>query len=374
VSVPGRRADTDAKWARDVEARLRGLDTRISRVSESTRELAERSDKLPSPWQIGAVSRADILASVNDPDNLEEGPHSLIAEILSGKWLDLGGVIGNLASTWTALWEAFTGTSAGGSDKSLGDLFDAASQVSTHATEAIARLEEIGEATNTTVAYIGDIQDMVTVARALLVTLAPADGRRTHDINEAIPSSANLTYTMPSIRPPVYTGQTRGDIYYTPIVVDRNGWVDRLRWIVGADVTPFSLDYYEVALCVYNPDNGDIEKVWGSGNIKDTAANTTTLTEAEIAMGINQACRPGQILFFAHQQVAPGLLQNTRALAAVPAGRVARPSSLLLDAACYIAEGHLTGIPSSIALSSLTKSNRFIPWGAVSVVTEEPTP
>src|SRR4029077_6484294 len=147
--------------------------------------------------------------------------------------------------------------------------------------------------------------------------------------------------------------------------------VERIRWIVGSDTGIFAIDYYEIALCVYNPATGRIDKVWGSGNIKDGVANTTTLREVEINMGLTQQCTPGQILFVAHQQTASGLLQETRTFGAAPWGKVGRPDELLLDAACYTIS-FSQGIPSSIFLSSLAKENRFLPWPAVSATAVPP--
>jgi hypothetical protein len=239
----------------------------------------------------------------------------------------------------------------------------------TEHTEAITTLEQITAAMGTTVAYVGDLQDMVTVARSQLVSIGPYGAKSVDVVNPFSVLDLNFGFTMPAHKPTITLGSSTGTIYYTPVVVDRVGTVDRIRWFAGADTSIFSIDYYEIALCAYNPSNGNIEKVWGSGNIKDGVANTTTLSEVEIPMGINQTTTPGQILFVAHQQVAPGLFQAARMFAAAPYGKIGRPNNLLLNAACYTRPGNTQGIPSSIPLSILTKENRFIPWAAVSVVT-----
>lgn len=239
----------------------------------------------------------------------------------------------------------------------------------TEHTAAIADLDTITSAMNTTAAYLGDQQDMVTVPRCLL-TAVGANGLRSAEIG--IPINIALygslaTNVLPIIYPKIYFGATRGDIYWSPIVVDRRGIIDKLRWIVGADSSIFSIDYYEVALCVYNPANGNVEKVWGSGNIVDGVSDTSDLKEVEVAMGLSQHVTPGQILFVAHQQVGPGIGQSPRAFAAVPQAGIGRPSSLLLDAGSYRKNNYTQGIPSSISLSSLTRENGFIPWAGVSV-------
>ena len=177
---------------------------------------------------------------------------------------------------------------------------------------------------------------------------------------------------MPTYKPDsTFTiGTATSYVDYTPIVVDRAGTVEKLRWIVGADASIFSINAYYMALCVYNPATGNVEKVWDSGDIKSGVADTSTLQEVEIDMGIDQECAPGQILFVAHMQLAPGALQSSRSFAAVPQAGIARPSTLLLDASSYRSPSRQTSIPSSISFASLTRVNSRIPWAAVSVDTE----
>lgn len=240
-------------------------------------------------------------------------------------------------------------------------------------TEAIANLELVSAAVTTTPAYVSDIEDMATVPRFAVSSTAFGGSRpkfidilTTPDVGGG-GGAISVHYRVPAtIRPDVVVGSSQGHIYYTPIVVDRNGTVGKMRWIVGADTSIFSIDYYEMALCVYNPANGNLEKVWGSGNIKDAEASTTTIGEVVIDMGISQTCQPGQILFAAHQQTAPGVLQTARRLAVAPSVDTARADTLL-DACCYVAVSHSQGIPSSISFASLTGENRFIPWTSVSV-------
>lgn len=258
------------------------------------------------------------------------------------------------------------------------DIFQGIPVKLTEHTEAIARLDDIAAAANTTVAYVGDLQDMVTVPRSQLVCTS-VEGAKGQNILSEVDvgtrtSGGDVTAlndlwvrAMPYVRP-----AADGDILYVPIVTDRHGIPDMIRWIGGTDNSIFSGTYYEVALCGYNPTNGNIEKVYGSGNIKDTYANTSTLSEIQIDMGLDeediaQRIKPGQLLFWSHQQYANGFGQSARSIAAAPQANVARPSGLLLDAACYVAPNYSQGIPSSISFASLTRENRFIPWGAVSV-------
>lgn len=242
-------------------------------------------------------------------------------------------------------------------------------QTLTEHTEAIANLDTIAAAMRTTQAYVGDMQDMVSVPRCLLSVTGP-QGYKCWE--NGVPMTLVLggqlnTNVLPVIYPRTYPFQTKGDIIYAPIVVDRFGIIDKIRWIVGADSSIFSIDFYETALCVYNPTNGNVEKVWSSGNIVDGVANTSDLQEVEVAMGLSQHVTPGQILFVAHQQVGPGIGQSSRAWAAAPQAYIGRPSSLLLDAAAYRANEYSQGIPSSIALADLGRENGWIPWAGVSV-------
>ena len=239
----------------------------------------------------------------------------------------------------------------------------------TEHTDAIATLTGVDPAMPTTAAYVGDLQDMVSVPRSQLVVTG-LSSRKSQDVcndYSILAALALKTTVLPVIYPNIFTGHTTGTIYYTPIVVDRHGYVGKLRWIVGADTSIFSIDYYEIALCVYNPANGNVEKVWGSGNIVDGVANTSDLKEVEIDMGLTQTVTPGQLLFVAHQLVGPGLAQQPRAFAAAPQAGIGRPSSLLLDAASYWKSAYSEGIPSSISFASLSRENAYIPWAGVSV-------
>jgi hypothetical protein len=271
----------------------------------------------------------------------------------------------------------------------VGAAADQISEWATAQTEAIANLEEIIAAVNTTPAYVSDLDDMATVPRFAVSTVALQTSSTPPKYTDILDymqvnggSIARLHYRItPTILPEVTLFSSLGHIYYTPIVADRIGIVEKIRWIVGSDTSIFSIDYYEVALCVYNPATGNIEKVWGSGNIKDAEADVgnpgTPPAEALITMlvaglPINQQCTPGQVLFFAHQQTAPGGLQSPRRLAVAPVPNMDR-NVPLLDAWCYVAEDHTQGIPSSISLASLTRENRFIPYGAVTVSAVPPS-
>ncbi|QOC56035.1 minor tail protein [Gordonia phage Clown] len=245
--------------------------------------------------------------------------------------------------------------------------------------EAIADLGDIEPVSPVTPAYAADIDDMPTCSRDDLIRWVAASHTHgagsysasltTGDVTGASAgTTVSLSATPATYKPSAPTSLSAvAPVDYTPIIVDRNGVVKKLRWRVGNDTALFSIDAYYMALCVYNPDTGNIEKVWDSGNIKDGVANTTTLTEVAVDMGIDQECTPGQVLFVAHQQIAPGVLQEARTYACKPqAGVAARPGQLL-DACYYRTPGNVGSIPSSVSLASLSRRNDCIPWGAVSV-------
>ena len=247
----------------------------------------------------------------------------------------------------------------------------------TEHTEAIIDLQDVQTAMNTTVAYVGDEQHMVSVPRFALSigtisgSSSPPKSRNLLDAVEFVTVGYYHHATLPVIRPATVSGDTRGTIYYIPIIADRYGKVVGVTWVGGADISIFSIDYYEVALCALNPLTGNIEKAWSSGNIRDAEASTTTISELFIEVDTVQRCSPGQILFVATQQVAPGLLQGGRSIGAVPQASIQRLAAPILDAWCYRAPNHSLGIPSSMNFASLTRENRFIPWAGLKVDTSE---
>ena len=197
-----------------------------------------------------------------------------------------------------------------------GDDFDPWASISnswTEHTEAIATLEEIA-ALNSSPAYLADIQDMVTVPRRDCACYGEELVPYT-DILAGIqcPFTTHYHYLNTSvIRPKVVIGESKGTIYYTPVIVDRIGALMGIRWMTGPDYL-FSIDYYEMALCALNTSSGNVVKLWGSGNIKDgLPAGPGGLFEAYIEFDFDppQITTPGQILFVAHQQTAPEVCSN----------------------------------------------------------------
>lgn len=304
------------------------------------------------------------------------------------------GMLGGFVDVGSAIGAAITNIVAAITSISNGDLIDLSNFFGDSAARldeieaSIANLELVAATYPSTPAYISGIQDMATCARQSLVTqnvsvsvsvasggsMSCADAAHSHSGHtHSSTQSVSVTAVTPTYKPAITfsLSESKAPVDYTPIVVDRRGTVDKMRWIAGADTSIFSIDAYYIALCIYNPDTHNIEKVWDSGNIKDGVANTTTLQEVEVSMGISQECTPGQVLYIAHQQIAPGAFQAARSFACALQGGVARPSSLApLDGATFRTASDQTSIPSSYPAGSLLRINTRIPWGAVSVLPE----
>jgi hypothetical protein len=274
----------------------------------------------------------------------------------------------------------------------LGDLADLAgwalgvqTAITTN-TEAIAALQDIAPASPVTPAYVADIDDMASCGRGELIRWAVDVDANQLQHRHSIPSSgSNTGYENPNITTsvtvspvtPLFTPEVQkdpvgigGKVYYWPVVADRKGHASLLHWNVGEDTSLFDIVEYNMALCAYNPSNGNIEKVWDSGNIASTLAATTTPQEAEINMALTEeqgAVTPGQILFVAHRQRAQGLLMTPRSIAYAPRTTRQRPASMILRAPSYVTSAFYTGIPSSIALTSLTHVLTRLPWSGIKV-------
>ncbi|AWN04232.1 minor tail protein [Gordonia phage Sour] len=365
---PGKTPRTDAEWARLVTQRLSRLeDAQTVRLG---------------PWVLSSREGA-LLATSASGETLSLGsPSSVDEEAVQGIIRSSGFVTSEqVAEQVSPLQQQVTdqGNSITNIFEDLTDLFTSAQTQQGQIDAAIARLDEIAATSPVTPAYAADIDDMPTCSRDDLIRWVAASHTHgagsysasltTGDVTGASAgTTVSLSATPATYKPSAPTSLSAvAPVDYTPIIVDRNGVVKKLRWRVGNDTALFSIDAYYMALCVYNPDTGNIEKVWDSGNIKDGVANTTTLTEVAVDMGIDQVCTPGQVLFVAHQQIAPGVLQEARTYACKPqAGVAARPGQLL-DACYYRTPGNVGSIPSSVSLASLSRRNDCIPWGAVSV-------
>ena len=254
------------------------------------------------------------------------------------------------------------------------------------AQNAVADLSTIVAAARATAAYTGNYNDMVTVPRWGLIPYVTgtgsvtvsgttgsggaSGGSHTHSFNDGS-HSHTIQRSIPKFTPSVnkFGSPGLGITYYTPIVVDRTGNLDKFRFITGADSSLFGIDAYYVALMVYDIPAGKFRTLWNPGNIKD--AMSSSLSEVSISMGLTGAAAaltPGQILIAAHQQSAPGLAQTARSVAWVPQSGVARTNDVLLPGAYWSSPSAEAGIPSEVNVSGLNSNNDGIPWYAVSVL------
>ena len=254
------------------------------------------------------------------------------------------------------------------------------------AQNSVTDLSAIVAAARATAAYTGNYNDMVTVPRWGLipyitdmgsVTISgttgsggASGGAHKHSFNDGS-HSHTLTRSIPKFTPDVtkLTSPGTGKVYYTPIVVDRVGTLDKFRFITGADSSLFGIDAYYVALMVWDIPAGKFRTLWNPGNIKDSMGSS--LSEVSISMGLSGAAAtltPGQILIAAHGQTAPGLAQTARSVAWVPQAGVARTNDALLPSCYWVSNSNMGGIPAEVNLSSLSSQNDGIPWYAVSVL------
>lgn len=236
---------------------------------------------------------------------------------------------------------------------------------------AIQQLENLLSASAPTPAWVSNLTDMASVPRALLMPVvtdtASAGSMSCSDASHSHSGHTHGVNTgMPSYKPTANNvlDNSTGSIYFTPIIADRTGKLDKLRFITGPDSLLYSIDEYYLALFGYNPMNGNLEKLWQSDNLKNSIGDDRA--EIEISMGLNATVQPAQILFVAHMQRQPLLGGSTRRVAAVLQPGVSRPSSVLLRASCYQLNSQ-TGIAASYSLSSLSMNNDYIPWYAISV-------
>lgn len=283
---------------------------------------------------------------------------------------------------------------ANGDFDDLSDFFDGWGARLEQIEASIADLESTPPTFPVTPSYVSDIQDMASCSRNACKTLSisnnlststasththsvpsgggtsGASGAHSHTVSGSI-SASWVPATYSPVRYANIIGVSQSPVDYTPVIVDRYGRVKKLRWKTGDDNSLFGIDAYYIALCIYNPTNKNIEKVWDSGNIKDTVANVSGQSrEVAIDMHINQTCTPGQLLFVAHQQIAPGLAQATRSFGCEPLSGDARPADLApLDGAFLRTPGRYGSVPSSISAASLTRMNGWQPWVSVSVDT-----
>lgn len=179
---------------------------------------------------------------------------------------------------------------------------------------------------------------------------------------DASHSHSGHTHTVGHEMPTANPG--KGTVGYVPLFVNRFCRPRRLKLITGSTGwSIFNIDYWYVALCVYNPSTGNVEKVWDGGDQKGAITSAAKLHAFD--MGVLNDVAPGTILFGAQLQNA-GLIVSTRPIAALWQPGLQDPSAELLTAPFYQLTGQ-SSIPSSVPLSSLSANNDTLPWMGVGV-------
>lgn len=191
---------------------------------------------------------------------------------------------------------------------------------------------------------------------------ASGSGSHSHSFSDTSSSAGAHSHSIGQNLPTALPG--KGTIGYVPLFVNRFCKPRRLKLITGSSGwSLFSIDYWKVALCVYNPNTGNVEKVWDGGDRKSEITTAAKLHAFD--MGTLGDVAPGTILFAAQLQNA-GLIVSTRPIAALWQPGLQDPSAELLTAPFYQLTGQ-TDIPSSVPLSSLSANNDVLPWMGVGV-------
>lgn len=181
-----------------------------------------------------------------------------------------------------------------------------------------------------------------------------ADAAHSHTAHS---HSFNPGNEMPTLSP------SKGVIGFVPLVVDRYCRPRYLKLITGSSGwSLFSIDYWYVGLYKYNPNDGNLYKIYDGGDQK--GAITTAAKLHAFDMGTTLAnLTPGEILFAAQLQNA-NALTSTRPIAGLWQPGLVDPSSELLAAPFYQLSGQ-SNLPTSVALSGLSANNGALPWMGV---------
>ena len=266
-----------------------------------------------------------------------------LIKAVTGVTVGLVGGMLTIANTFLNRWTQLNNTEAQANN---------AVALANIAQNTVDDLSLIVAASKATQAGVGNTNDMATVPRALLIAW-DADGNK----------------YLPSYQPQCPKFTSAGRVYFTPIIVDREGNLDKLRFITGADSSLFGIDNYFIALMIWDIPANVFKTVWNPGDIKSSMGSARS--EVSISMGLTGAAakiNPQQILVVAHQQVAPGTAQAARSIAWVPQSGIARTTDVLLRG-CYwqTPVNWGAGIPPEIYVPDLQLMTDGIPWYAVSV-------
>lgn len=169
--------------------------------------------------------------------------------------------------------------------------------------------------------------------------------------------SFNPGNEMPTLSP------SKGTIGFVPLVVDRYCRPRYLKLITGSSGwSIFGIDYWYVGLYKYNPNDGNLYKIYDGGDQKGAITTASKLHAFDMGTALANLT-PGEILFAAQLQNA-NALTSTRPIAGLWQPGLVDPSSELLAAPFYQLSGQ-SNLPTIVALSGLSANNGALPWMGV---------
>lgn len=170
-------------------------------------------------------------------------------------------------------------------------------------------------------------------------------------------SSESITNAMPTLLP------GKGTLGIIPLVVDRYCRPRYLKLITGASGwSLFSIDYWYVGLYKYDPNTGNINKIFDGGDQKSAISSASKLHAFDMGTGMSNLV-PGEVLFAAQLQNA-NAITSTRPIAGLWQPSLTDTTAELLVAPFYQKTGE-SSLQSSYALSAFTGNLVALPWMGV---------
>lgn len=155
-------------------------------------------------------------------------------------------------------------------------------------------------------------------------------------------------------------------IEFSVIVVDRFAYLDQFKFCSGVDTSIFTINSMLASLYALNPQNGNIEKIWASPELKGSYTQKQKMYAVDLTAGGSayQQCTPGQVLFAAVWQDASGWVQGPRSLGCTytPMYEVNTKSWLKTGAFTL---GNQNTMPSSIPYTSLVPNYNRQFWASI---------
>lgn len=187
-----------------------------------------------------------------------------------------------------------------------------------------------------------------------------ADAAHSHAAHTHSFSNAH-SHTLPNAMPTLLPG--KGTLGIVPLVVDRYCRPRYLKLITGASGwSLFSIDYWYVGLYKYDPNTGNINKIFDGGDQKSAISSASKLHAFDMGTGMGNLV-PGEVLFAAQLQNA-NAITSTRPIAGLWQPSLTDTTAELLVAPFYQKTGE-SSLQSSYALSAFTGNLVALPWMGV---------